>query len=98
MSNLSAAPDGLRDRAKQVQKLRAEEQEIMKRLRILILGLSDSWKGESYEAFRSRFLEQSSAIADVNRLFGEFADLLNRVADDAENMDLNLLSQIHRKL
>ena len=61
MTRLSVSPEQLRASARELEQLRQQHLALMKELRILVMSLSDSWKGEAQEAFTRSFLSKNQA-------------------------------------
>lgn len=96
MANLSLSPEELRARARELEKLRQQHLALMKKMRILVLGLSDSWKGEAQEAFEKNFLSRSRTMNELSSTMEKYIDLMETAADKTENVDQTLLRSINR--
>lgn len=98
MTQLTVSPDQLRASARELEKLRQEHLALMKQLRILVMSLSDSWKGEAQEAFTKSFLTQNQTMNDVSTVLAQYAALMQLAADEAEAMDNALLRAVRSRL
>lgn len=98
MTQLSVSPEQLRSSARELEQLRLQHVALMKELRILVMSLSDSWKGEAQEAFTRSFLSKNKTINDVSDVLRRYAALMERAADEAETMDNALLQAVHNRL
>lgn len=98
MVNLSAYPEDLRRQARELEKLRQQHLDVMKRLRILVMSLGDSWKGESQAAFEKSFLSQSRTMNDLDAVLSQYAELMNEAADETQALDNALLASVRRRL
>lgn len=98
MTRLSVSPEQLRSNARELERLRQQHLALMKELRILVMSLSDSWKGEAQEAFTRSFLSKNKTMNDVSDVLRRYAALMERAADEAEAMDNTLLQAVHNRL
>lgn len=98
MTQLTVSPDQLRASARELEKLRQEHLALMKQLRILVMSLSDSWKGEAQEAFTKSFLNKNQTMNDVSTVLAQYAALMQLAADEAEAMDNALLRAVRSRL
>lgn len=98
MTRLSVSPEQLRASARELEQLRQQHLALMKELRILVMSLSDSWKGEAQEAFTRSFLSKNKTMNDVSDVLRRYAALMERAADEAEAMDNALLQAVHNRL
>jgi len=98
MTQLTVSPEELRASARELEKLRQQHLELMKKMRILVMSLSDSWKGEAQEAFTRSFLAKNQTMNDVSSVLAQYAALINQAADEAETMDNTLLQAVRSRL
>lgn len=98
MANLTARPGELRARANELEKLRQQQADTMRQLRILVMSLSDSWKGEAQDAFVKNFLSRSQDITNLSNILEDYIALIRHTADRSEETDQTLLNSIHRLL
>ena len=96
MADISMRPDELRLKAKELDSLRLRHLEIMKQLRLLVMNLSEDWKGEAQEAFKQSFLNQNKKLNDLAKVLKDYENLMIKAADETENMDKELYSRIAR--
>lgn len=98
MKQLTVSPDQLRASARELEKLRQEHLALMKQMRILVMNLSDSWKGEAQAAFTQSFLAKNQTMNDVSTVLSQYADLMKQAADEAETMDNTLLRSVRSRM
>lgn len=98
MTQLTVSTDQLRASARELEKLRQQHLALMKQLRILVMSLSDSWKGEAQEAFTKSFLAKNQTMNDVSTVLAQYAALMKQAADEAETMDNTLLRSVRSRL
>ncbi len=95
MSLLQIMPSAVRDKAQQLETLRQTDMETLKKIRILIMGLEEHWKGQAQEAFVNKYLSQQNNLNEFYNTLEEFITLLNTASDRADNMDNELLSLVN---
>ena len=98
MSTLSIRPEELRSRANELEQLRQQQLDVMKRLRILVMSLSDNWKGEAQEAFVQKFLSKNQEMNDLSTVLEQYISLAREAAQRAENVDNTLLAAVYKLL
>lgn len=98
MTQITVSPDQLRANARELKKLRQQHLDLMKQLRILVMSLSDSWKGEAQEAFTRSFLAKNQTMNDVSNVLVQYAALMEQAADETEAMDNALLQAVRSRL
>lgn len=98
MGVLSIRPEELRSRANELEQLRQQQLDIMKRLRILVMSLSDSWKGEAQETFVQKFLSKNQEMNDLSTVLEQYISLAREAAQRAENVDNTLLAAVYKLL
>lgn len=98
MKELSIRPQELRANARELKMLRQQHLDLMKQLRILVMSLSDSWKGEAQEAFTKSFLAKNQTMNDVSNVLVQYAALMEQAADETEAMDNALLQAVRSRL
>lgn len=87
MKKISIHPQALRSQANELEKLRQQHNALMKELRVLVMSLSDSWKGEAQEAFLNSFLDKSKTISELDSTISGYISVTRKAADDAEAAD-----------
>lgn len=98
MKQLTVSPDQLRASARELEKLRQEHLALMKQMRILVMNLSDIWKGEAQAAFTQNFLAKNQTMNDVSTVLSQYAALMKQAADEAETMDNTLLRSVRSRM
>lgn len=93
MTRLSVSPEQLRSSARELEQLRQQHLALMKELRILVMSLSDSWKGEAQEAFVNRFLAESKTMSQLDSTISGYISVVRKAADDAEATDRSLATR-----
>ena len=93
MKKIAIHPQALRSQANDLEKLRQQHNEVMRELRVLVMGLSESWKGEAQEAFLNSFLAKSKSISELDSTISGYISVTRKAADEAEAADRSLASK-----
>lgn len=96
MPHIELTPSELRAKAAELEKLRAQHDDEMKRLRIIVFGLGDNWKGEAQATFLAKFVSMNQTFIDFSKSLGRYAQIMRSAADRTERLDNNLAAQIRR--
>lgn len=84
----------VKNKANELARYRTEEEDIMRKIRILMNSLSEFWKGESMEALVANFNEKQVSMEEMLRLLQQFSDLANEAADKAVSIDQQLAGML----
>lgn len=94
LASLYISPAALREQANAMESLRQQQQDVMRRMRILIMGLDEDWKGEAQAALVTKFLSKQKTITDFSDALESYITLARSAADSAEKIDQELLKKI----
>ena len=96
MSLVDIRPELVRSRAQQIESLRQNDMETLRKIRTLVLTLEDVWKGRSEEVFVNKYLSQQNSISELYNTLQEFVTLLNDASNKANTIDSELLGMVNR--
>jgi WXG100 family type VII secretion target len=96
MSIIQISPETLRAQAKKVREYRTAQEQVIARLRKLVLSPDESWKGEAQTAFVAKFQSMDAAHRKFAEVLGAYAKLMETTATEMENEDRRLESMIRR--
>ena len=94
MSTIKITPDVLRGKANEVRSLRAQHDDVIKRMRSLVNGLSDSWLGQAQSAFVSQFESMQSTFSAFSELMESYAKKMDVAATTMQQTDEMLKNQM----
>ena len=94
MTTITVSPEELRARARELRALRQQHLDLMKKMRILVLSLSEDWQGDAQKAFEQNFLAKSRVMNDLASTLEKYAELMESAAKETEKMDQSLLQSI----
>ena len=90
MALIQVTPDLLRGKATELRGLRSEHDETMARMRTLILGLNEIWKGDAQDAFVAKYESMQSTFTNFSQLLEDFARLMDTSANQLSEVDTGL--------
>ena len=92
MALIQITPEVLNSKATEVRNLRGQHDETMSRLRTLILGLNDTWKGEAQDAFVAKVESMQASFTNFSEMLEGYATLMDTAARELQNTDQSLKS------
>ena len=95
MAIIQVTPEQLRSDAGTVRQYKAEHDDVMAKLGTLILGLSDSWKGEAQDAFVAKYNEMQPTFKNFSEMLEGYAKLMDTSAQELESTDQSLRGAIN---
>ena len=96
MSLIEITPQELRKKAKELERLREQDDAIMRRMRTLVMGLAGEWQGQAQAAYINQFNENQKRMADFSDTIQKYATLAKTAADELEAMDRELLAEVNK--
>lgn len=96
MATLSIRPDELLAKANELAAQRQAHIDLMRRMRILVMSLSESWMGEAELALRNRFMNESRAMENLADTLQQYIILLRQAAESAGVADRELAAKARR--
>ena len=93
MAVIQVTPEVLRAKANEIRSIKDEHDEAMARMRTLILGLNDTFKGQAHDALVAKYEGMQSTFTQFSQLIESYAAILDNNANVMENADQTLASQ-----
>ena len=84
----------LRAKAGELRGMRGEHDEVMNKMRNLIMNLNEVWKGDSQTALVERYEGMQSTFTNFSELLESYAQLMDKAAAAFENADQQNASHI----
>lgn len=94
MALIEMRPEDMRICASSLAAIGEEDQEIIRQIRVMVMGLEEIWKGSAQEAFIASFMNAGAQISDLANMIQSLAALLGQAAQEAENEDAALQNMI----
>ncbi len=90
MALIQVTPDLLNGKASDLRALRSQHDEAMNKMRTLIMGLNEVWKGDAQDAFVAKYESMQSTFTNFSQMIEEYAKLMNTAATKLQETDTSL--------
>ena len=95
MALIQVTPDLLNSKANELRGLKSQHDEAMSKMRTLIMGLNEIWKGDAQDAFVAKYESMQSTFTNFSQLLEEYAKLMNTAAQKLQETDTALQSTMN---
>lgn len=95
MALIQVTPDLLNGKATELRTLRSQHDEAMSKMRTLIMGLNEVWKGDAQDAFVAKYESMQSTFTNFSQMLEEYAKLMNTAAQKLQETDVSLQSTMN---
>lgn len=92
MALIQVTPDLLNGKATELRGLKSQHDEAMSKMRTLIMGLNEVWKGDAQDAFVAKYESMQSTFTSFSQMLEEYAKLMNTAAQRLQETDQTLQS------
>ena len=92
MALIQITPDTLRAKATEVRGYKSEHDDVISKLRTLVNGLNETWKGEAQDAFVANFESMRSTFDNFSEMLEGYATMMDTAANQLEQQDASLAS------
>ena len=90
MSLIQMNPGEMRTTFRELEQLRSQDQEIIRKMKTTVLGLDSVWKGEAQKALVERFQKGEATINSFHQALEQYIAIMEQAVTAAEAMDQNL--------
>ena len=87
---IQVSPELLTAKANELRGIKAEHDEAMAKMRTLITGLNEQWKGEAQDALVARYEGMSATFTNFSQMIEEYAVLMEKSAQALADTDVQL--------
>ena len=94
MALIQVTPDLLNGKATELRGIKDEHDQAMARMRTLILGLNEIWKGDAQDAFVARYEGMQTTFQNFSQMIEDYAQLMNTTAQNMQETDQQTASTI----
>ena len=94
MALIQVTPDLLTSKAGELRGLKATHDENMARMRNLIMGLNEIWKGDAQDAFVAKYESMQSTFNSFSEMLKGYAKLMDTAATKMQEADSALASNM----
>lgn len=96
MSKITMEPEQMRTNARELETLRQRHLQLMRQLRILMMNLSDVWKGDAQDALVRRFMSESQNINDFSATLEDYIEVIHAAAEKIEAIEQQLIEKANK--
>lgn len=90
MALIQVTPDLLNGKANELRGLKSQHDEAMTKMRTLIMGLNEVWKGDAQDAFVAKYESMQSTFSNFSQMLEDYAKLMNTAAQKLQETDTAL--------
>ena len=76
MALIQVTPDLLNSKANDLRTLKGQHDEAMSKMRTLIMGLNEVWKGDAQDAFVAKYESMQSTFNNFSQMLEDYAKLM----------------------
>ncbi len=95
MALIQVTPEELRGKANELRTIKSDHDEAMAKMKTLIMGLNETWKGEAQDAFVAKFESMQPTFTSFSEMVEQYAQLMDTTANSMEETDQSLSSTIN---
>ncbi len=91
-------PNTMSENSNQIRQYKEAHQEVMNKITNLVMNIGEVWQGEAQNAFVSKFLSMQPVYDSFENALEEFAELMDKVADEMKKTDesgKNMINSIY---
>lgn len=92
MALIQVTPDLLSGKANELRSMKAAHDENMAKMRSLILGLNEIWKGDAQDALVAKYQSMQTTFTSFSEMLENYARLMDTAAQKLQETDSSLAS------
>ena len=90
MALIQVTPDLLTGKANELRGLKSEHDEAMTKMKTLITGLNEIWKGDAQDAFLAKYESMQNTFTSFSEMLEDYAKLMDTAATKLQETDASL--------
>ncbi len=90
MALIQVTPDLLTSKANELRSYKDQHDEAMNKMRTLVMGLNEIWKGDAQTAFLAKYESMQSTFTNFSQMLEEYAKLMDTAALKLQETDQSL--------
>ncbi len=90
MALIQVTPDLLTGKANELRGYKSQHDEAMSKMRALIMGLNEVWKGDAQNAFVAKYESMQATFNNFSQMLEDFAKLMDITAQKMGDVDQDL--------
>jgi len=95
MALIQVTPDLLKGKATELRGLKSNHDDEMSKMRTLIMGLNEIWKGDAQDAFVAKYESMQSTFTNFSQMLEDYAKLMDTAAQKLQETDTSLQSTMN---
>lgn len=95
MALIQVTPELLTGKANELRGLKSTHDEAMSKMRTLIMGLNEIWKGEAQDAYIAKYESMQATFTNFSEMLESYAKLMDTSAQKLQETDASLQSTIN---
>ena len=90
MAIIQVTPEILRSKAQELRAYKAQHDEAMAKMRTLIMGLNETWKGAAQDAYVQKYESMQPTFTNFTEMLEGYARLMDTASEQMEATDQSL--------
>lgn len=90
MAMIQVTPETLRSKAANVRSYKSQHDDVMAKIKNLVMSLNEVWKGEAQTAFVSKYESMQPTFTNFSEMLEGYAKLMDTAANELEATDQSL--------
>lgn len=90
MALIQVTPETLRSKAANVRSYKSQHDDVMAKIKNLVMSLNEVWKGEAQAAFVSKYEGMQPTFTNFSEMLEGYAKLMDTAANELESTDQSL--------
>lgn len=90
MALIQVTPDLLNGKANELRGYKDQHDDAMAKMRALIMGLNEVWKGDAQDAFLAKYEGMQSTFTNFSQMLEDYAKLMDTAAQRMQDTDQSL--------
>lgn len=95
MAMIQVTPELLTGKASELRGLKGQHDEAMGKMRTLITGLNEVWKGDAQNAFVAKYESMQTTFTNFSQMLEDYAKLMDTAAQKLQETDQSLQSTMN---
>lgn len=94
MALIQVTPELLTSKANELRGLKQEHDDAMAKMRNLIMGINEVWKGEAQDAYIAKYESMQTTFNNFSQMLEEYAKLMDSASLRLQESDQSLRTTI----
>lgn len=94
MALIQVTPELLTSKANELRGLKQEHDDAMAKMRNLIMGINEVWRGEAQDAYIAKYESMQTTFNNFSQMLEEYAKLMDTASQRLQESDQSLRTTI----